>query len=764
MHFSSLGFLYFLFFLSGAAGLMYEIVWSRLLILIFGSTTNSIVAVIAAFLGGLALGSLLFGKIADKMPPKNLIKTYSILEITVGITAGLTLFLLPLTKTVYALISDGSSVNLILLIAKFCLSIFVLVIPSTFMGATLPILARFVRLRKKPLEAGVSYLYAINTLGAAFGTLASAFVLIELIGLTNTIFVAMTINIFVGVLAHLIRAGKLSNTINDHTVGFLHILSSRNLFLIIAFSLSGLVAIAYEVLWTRILTPTVGTFVYAFAAILALYLLGIALGSLIYEKLSNLIRRKSSFFAICQFAIGFFALGSVYFMSNQIVLPRNLLVLLVILPATIFMGLTFPAIVALMEKQNHSGKVVGLSYFGNTMGSILGGFLASFLFLPLIGSTQSILLLTIVNFILAISFIINEGKANSVHMRIFAALILTLIIFTSWLFIFKRDSLYENTTQWRINWAKQKGIDYEFREDEVASVFGYRDRKVNDYNLFIDGVPTTGKIGETKLMAHIPIILHNNPQKVLIIAFGMGTTFRSSLTHNIKTDAIELVPSVPPLMYLFHSDAPEVLENPLGRVIINDGRNFVFLTSEKYDIVTIDPPPPFNAAGTTVLYSKNFYEEITMKLNPDGIVSQWIWFGSREDDIGMTIKSFIEVFPYVLALEIPHGSRGILLEGSFSPLAFNNQRIEQTTTNTKATADLREFYEDNFSWEKLPELIIGDRDTLEKVVGKYAKITDERPWTEYFILRHNLTDAKSLFGTEGESFTQKIKSNYQDIR
>jgi|SRR3990167_5643275 len=765
MHLRSLRFLYFLFFLSGTAGLIYEIVWSRLLVLIFGSTTNSIVAVISAFLGGLALGSLLFGKIADKIPLKNLIKTYSNLEIAVGITAGITLILIPLIKPIYSLISDGSDVNFILLIAKFFLSILILVIPTTFMGATLPILARFVRLHKKSLEAGISYLYAINTLGAVFGALISAFILIELIGLTDTIFVAVTLNIVIGILARLIRVSNVSNNASNHKeVGFSHILSPKNLFLIITFGLSGLVAIAYEVLWTRILTPTVGTFVYAFAVILALYLLGIALGSLVYEKLTNIIRTKSLFFAICQFAIGFFALASVYLTSNQVSLPRNLLIPLVILPATIFMGLTFPAIVSLMDKRSHSGKIVGLAYFGNTIGSITGAFLASIFLLPLVGSTQGILLLTTINFILAISFIIYENKANFLLKSTFAALTLTLIVFNSWLFLLKRSSLYENTTQWRINWARQKGIDFEFREDEVASVFGYRDEKVKDYNLFIDGVPTTGKIGETKLMAHIPIVLHYNPQKVLVIAFGMGTTYRSSLTHDLKTDVVELVPSVPPMTRLFHNDAEEILEAPNGRVIINDGRNFVFLTGEKYDIVTIDPPPPFNAAGTTVLYAKDFYNEIAKKLNRGGIVSQWIWFGSREDDIAMAIKSFIEVFPYVLALKTPHGSGGIFLEGSFSPMNFDNIRIKQTATKKKPTADIQEFYEDKLSWENLPELIIGDRNALEKVVGNYASVTDDRPRTEYFILRHKLTAAQTLVGIGGENFIQKIKSNYQTTK
>jgi len=284
-------------------------------------------------------------------------------------------------------------------------------------------------------------------------------------------------------------------------------------------------------------------------------------------------------------------------------------------------------------------------------------------------------------------------------------------------------------------------------------VFGYKDLTQEDQNLFIDGVPTTNKVGETKIMAHLPILLHPGPRRVLIIAFGMGTTFRSSLSYGLETDVVELVPSVPPLMRLFYKDAREVLNDPLGQIIVNDGRNYVFLTDKRYDIVTIDPPPPFNAAGTTVLYSEEFYEDITKKLSPGGIVSQWMWFGSRQDDIAMATKSFLNVFPYVWAFKSPRGSGGIYLEGSFSPIDLTQASLKPELNNQKAEADLSEAYPD-LELTDLKQLVVADKQELIDWVGRIPAVTDEYPRTEYFLLRYYFHRVPNLVGTEVDRIFQ----------
>ena len=758
--------IYLLFFASGAAGLIYEIVWGRLLVLIFGSTTNSIVAVISAFLGGLAIGSLLFGPIADRLSPKNLIKTYSFLEIGVALTAVSTLILLELVKTFYALFSDGSSVTFTLLFIKFALTIFVLSIPTILMGATLPILVRFAQTQNKSLLKSVSLLYATNTFGGVLGVILAAFVLIELFGLQHTLFIAVFINLTVGIIARLIRVkGEKVAKTKKPRLEISLVTDPKSILVLVAFSLSGLTAIAYEVLWTRMFTPTMGTLIYAFATVLAIYIFGIAVGSLIYEKFAKLIKAKNLAFAICEAGIGLFAIASVI-LTHKFVIDTSFRIAAIVLPATILMGLTFPVVVSLLNKKRQTGSIVGQSYFANTAGSITGGFLASFLFIPTFGSSRSVVILALVNLAIASIFVTKETKINQKIKTVSFLAVLTLFTFGSALLIFKGDRLMQYTTSLQILTAKFNNIDFAFKEDEVASVFAFRDPKNNDQGLFIDGVSTTARVSETRFMAHIPISLHASPQKVLVIAFGMGTTYRSSLAQGMETDAVELAPSVPNFFHFFHPDAGAVLANPKGRIIINDGRNYALLTKKKYDIITIDPPPPFNTAGSTVLHSKEFYQDLAKILNPEGIVSQWIYYNaSREDDIAMAIKSFIDVFPHVLALQKVGSVGGIFLQGSFSP--FDAERVNLMFEDEETVNDLEEIIEvapggslkDHVTIE-----LIGDRKSLLQKFSKSPSVSDKHPRTEYFKLRHKFTSAPVLIEENAQKFIEELRANLSQVQ
>lgn len=746
--------IYFLFFLSGAAGLVYEVVWGRLLVLVFGSTTNSFVAVISAFLGGLALGSYLFGKYADSFSQKKLIKVYSLLEIGVGASAIATLVLIPALKNFYKLFSDGSEVTTSLLFTKFFLSIVILLAPTILMGATLPTLVSLIKNQFKDIGRAVSVLYAVNTLGATVGVLASAYIFIELFGLTNSVLAAAAVNISIGIAANFVSFQNQIKITKDEVPKEVKLnISKKTQIIILLFSISGLISIAYEILWTRILTPTLGTFVYAFASVLALYLVGIALGSFMYPYFTKLIRSKVVAFSICELGIGTFAVLSVLF-THYFVVSNIFRVAAFVLPATIFMGLTFPVVISLIDPKKTAGRIVGLSYFGNTIGSIIGGFMASFLLIPTFGSSPSIIILSFLNVTIALIFIHQEKKFTLAK-----KLLLTLIIFTGvinlYLLTYKRGGLTEKITNWRITNSKLNGYDYSFKEDEVASTLAYRNPNGIEHGLIIDGVLTTHKVAETKIMAHLPISLHPNPQNVLVIAFGMGSTYRSSLSYGIKTDVVELVPSVPKLATFFHKDGQELINNPNGRIIINDGRNYAFLTNKKYDIVIIDPPPPFNAAGTTVLYSKEFYYDLSKTLNPGGIVAQWIYYwNAQEDDIKMALKNFTEVFPYVEVFKTQGGAGGLFLQGSYSPINIEKERLLKHQQVPKADADLKELS----GQTELVNLVehISNKPALEKVLSDTKVLTDANPRTEYFFLRHMFAKSPLLVDQAAQDFLNKI--------
>lgn len=389
--------IYFLFFFSGAASLIDEIIWIRSLLLIFGSTTNSVVAVVSAFLGGLAIGSLILGKITNNISPKALIKIYSLLELGVGILVLLSLPALNYLKHIYSLFSDGSIITPQLLVIKFILSSLIIFIPAILMGGTLPVLVKFVYKTKDSLSQKVSKLYATNTLGATFGVLVSAFILIEVLGIYPTIFFSALINFFIALAALTITSN--SNNINPkqkNYSNYFQVFNKQNHLIFFTLFLSGIISIAYQILWTRVLAQSLGNFVYAFAAILALYLLSFSIGSYFYKNLSILINDPKLILGISQLGIGLFALLPVV-LSQIFFIPKIVELIIRVVPSSLFMGAVFPAGIAFFKNIRSTSKIVGISYFINTLGNMFGGYLASFVLIPFIGSSSSIVLLAGIN-------------------------------------------------------------------------------------------------------------------------------------------------------------------------------------------------------------------------------------------------------------------------------------------------------------------------------------------------------------------------------
>lgn len=743
--------IYFLFFISGLASLIYEIIWGRQLVLIFGSTTNSLIATISAFLGGLALGSLIAGKFVDQLRPRQLLFGYSILELGVGLTALLSPVLFSKIKIFYSFFSDGTSVTASLLLIKFILTSSVILVPTTLMGATLPFLVRFLQSQELP-GLVLSRLYTTNTFGGVIGVLFAGFVSIELFGLNQSLIIAATLNLLVSIVSLAIPTTKNQKiNLKSSPLKF----SSTLVLALLGFSISGFISIAYQILWTRVLTPTMGTMIYAFSGILAFYLFGIAFGSFLYPTFRRIVPSPATAFGFLQLSIGLTAIFSTLVLHKVTYVAPLELALRLFLP-TLFFGLTFPATISLINQPQATGKTIGLSYAVNTIGAILGGYLASFFLIPYIGSTQSIVLLSIINFAMAFVFISIDQSSSWQKLTLLP--VSFLLLTSTYLITNKSDRLLPFATDIPILESKIQKVPYLFLEDDVASVFAKSQSQHNQPLLVIDGVPTTHRVSLTKYMAHLPITLHPNPKEVLIIAFGMGNTYRSSLKHHLKTTAIELVPSVPKTYKLFHTD--NLLNSPLGKVIINDGRNFAFLTHNKYDIVIIDPPPPFNTAGSTVLHSKEYYQDLIKNLNPGGLVNQWIYaYSSRQDDISMAIRTFIEVFPYSYAVQKKDSLGGIFMLGSLSPIDTKN--LKSLLKNPVVFNDLQEFKDTYVSPDLEPLEIIGDRNSLLKILKNYPLITDTHPRTEYYLLRHRFTNAPTLTGTDLENFVNLLKENYR---
>lgn len=731
-----LPFIYIIFFLSGAAGLMYQIVWTRMLLLIFGSTTHSVVAVVSAFMAGLAIGSYSAPKVFKRHI--HLLQLYGLLELGIGMSALLTLFLFPVVSHVYSFIYQVGVGRELLLISKFILTFIVLLPATTLMGATLPLLVTVLTgdLRRVPSRT-VSMLYAVNTFGAFVGVLATGFVFIEILGLTKTLILAASVNILIGFFIYLFHGLKLLHRVKKSTQNVTASYTPDRVKLsLFIFTFSGMLSMAYEIAWTRQLTPITGTYIYAFSFILALILLGIAIGSFI-ARFADRIARPLTLMSMCQLGIGLGAFASVVASSSLVNFSPLFTQLFVLLPATISMGIVFPIITNLAKYQDMS-QFVGTSYALNTIGSMVGPFLAAFVLLPTLGATNTILFLSVINLLFAIVLAYREqqhrhGIVRASIMVISASTIITIVVLSS----SRSGLLREKSLALHLATFAKGGYAYFYKEDETAAVLGYKNSTGSDYGLLVDGVGMSVLVDETKLMAHLPLLLHPNPKDVLVIAFGMGTTFRSALSHNVNVDAVELVPSVPDAFPIFFNDAALVRSNPKGHVIINDGRNYIRMTKKKYDIITIDPPPPVNSAGTTVLYSREFYQQSLKRLNNGGIVSQWFFYGTRVDDFQMLIKSFIDVFPYVAVFRSPRDI-GIYALGSNKPIVIDKDHIADVFQRTPAIVkDLNEW--GYWNQNNLVSLYAGDKEELKKFAGNAYPVTDDHPRTEYFLLRQRST-------------------------
>src|SRR3989344_4599226 len=763
-------FVYIVFFFSGFAGLIYELVWSRQLLLIFGNTSYSLAAVLSAYMAGLGLGSLAFGKLSDKT--NNFLRFYALLEIGISIFALSTLYSFSLLRELYGffILKELVGQNIVIPI-KFILS-FMTIFPATFlMGGTLPALVKYFAGFSSNAPKEVAKLYFVNTLGAAVGVIVCGLIFIEMFGLKGSLILASCINMTLGIsVLSLYRTTQKQITIgiDDKSKsirkrpGSKYILggNSGNLILVV-FGISSVASLAYEVLWVRILTPALGTYIYAFTIILAVFLFGIALGSYLFEKYLIAYKRTLIIFGFAQFAIGLSSLFTLFINIHSNFFNAASLLFFSILPGTIFMGMTLPIVSETFKDKGKVGENLGLVYLINTLGNILGSIIATFVLIPYLGSGKSIILLSMINFFLAFKLMASDNLVRkklsySLNFITTGVLLSGLVII---LFI-PKESLLPGNLRYLINRMKnEENSEVIYKEDEAASVIAYGGVGTTNRNLIIDGVATTNLGPETSLLAHIPLLLHPNARNMLIIALGMGNTFRSALLHkNVKADVVELVPSVTKVMYLFHDDY-SFASDTRGRIFINDGRNYVRTTNNKYDVIVVDPPPPLNSAGTTVLYSKEFYQDALRILRPDGVFVAWIYFASYPEDLKMLFRSFAEVFPYILVFKPPTDT-GYYLVGSLKRTNWNaedfgNKLREQDILDdiNRSDRSITEAEEHKLTSENVVGGFVGTEDIILRNVNNVPAVTDDRPLTEYFLIRR-------LFSQEQNRYTEANQIKY----
>jgi len=728
MNFNQKALLSVCFFVSGFCGLLYQLVWVRTAFASFGVITPVLSVVISVFMLGLSLGSWGGGKLIDTLIRKAGISGiffYGLSEFGVGLGAFLVPFLFAAGERLLRSVGAADSLWYLTL-SGTCIT-FAIFPWCVLMGTTFPFMMAYIRQMDGSYRKGFGFLYAANVLGALSGTVITAFLLVEILGFRHTLQLGGTLNFLIAVPSLVLGLKRLpspadpevSERFSDEEV------PKTDTFVKVALFGTGFVSLGMEVVWTRALTPVMGTQVYSFALLLFVYLLATWLGSLAQSSLRRSSRLRLSVaqtLALLAVAAplpavtndprihpeGFLPLGQ--FLFHVRLFPY----LASIFPFCFLLGYFTPRLI-----DDHAGgnaRVTGALYAFNSAGCILGPLFAGYLLLPWAGVQLSLVFLAIPCLLFA-AFRLNELSMPS---RFAAAGASTALITICALV----------SQSYEVPYGIQK---MEVRRDHTATTVSFGEGR--NKQMLVNGAAITvfGQI--TKYMAHLPLAFHQgSPRTALVICFGMGTTYRSSLSWDVQTTAVELLPSVRDAFSFYFDDVPQVLQNPKGQIVVDDGRRFLKRNSEQYDVITVDPPPPAEAAASSLLYSEEFYELIKARLKSNGILQQW--YGTGEvATLQAAARSLANSFPYV-ALYRSVENWGFHFLASRVPLPELSPENLTDRLPPKAREDLMEWSKEGDLTKEFAE-ILARRIPVNRILSTDPKvrITDDQPFNEYFLIR-----------------------------
>lgn len=743
-----------LFFLSGASALVYEVVWMKMLTLVFGATALSISTTLASFMAGLALGNYWFGRLVDHSHRPLLI--YSFLEFGIGIFAFIMPVLFSLLDSIYIFVYQDITQNYIgLSLIRFILSFVALLIPTTLMGGTLPVITRFLFGRSGHLGERIGQLYSVNTLGAVVGTFTTGFFLIATLGIHEAAYIAGALNLLIAAVMLAMDRRYSTNSRNDsqNTSDVLDRSEDKQIFsfrlaklTLWAIGISGFCSLAYEVFWTRALVFTLDNTSHAFATMLSAFLFGLALGSMIVARWVDSAKRLFITFGIVEVSIGFFALLSIPIFGNLgaslggttdysetnswlWIFTRFGRSFLMMLIPTVLMGMTIPIASSIYTKGKIGvGGAVGRVFAINTIGGVLGSIMAGFFLIPLLGVSGSIMLIATMNTIVGIALILAEPVmkyVNKLKMAIAnGALVVTALV----VLIFYGQLLFISPTER----ATMNNILY-YEEDVGATVKVYQDVFL-DKTLSIDGFPVAGTTQRhqdgQKSLGNMPLLLSKVDQpSVNIIGFGAGgSSWAATLYDTSSIDCVELVPAVLEASSFFPEINHGVLEDSKITIITADGRNYLLLTDKVYDIISVDATSP-RSTGSGSLYTEEFYQLCDKRLSQNGLMLQWLPYHLlSEAELKMTTRTFLQVFPHT-TLWFSFQRNYFLLVGTQEPFNLDFQKLVSLISQEDIRQELEPLaIKDAFD---VLACFIMDEGTLSNYVTGARLNTDNHPYLEF---------------------------------
>jgi spermidine synthase len=748
MYFLLSGVIYLMFFLSGAAALIYEVVWVRSLSLVFGGTHLAVTAVLSVFMGGLALGSYVIGKRIDAS--RRPLKLYGYLEIGIALSALAFIGLMKIYPVAYIYLAQGmDNHRLYLLVIRLLFSVLALILPTTLMGGTLPVLTRFVSRHSSTIGTPLSLLYGFNTLGAVAGSAAAGFFLLRYYSVSTALLTAISINFVIGFAGVLLpdrtEGAPARTTRKSGRSGKDHVVPASSpqpdsdapayrrsaKVVLLGIGVSGFCALGYEVLWTRILTLTIGTSVYGFTIMLIAFLTGIALGSnaygLIFKTLLPAVhgvRNRILGFGAVQFMIGAAALAvtiAIRDLPVHSIFLRNLfshtgltafdarqwanmaLAFSYMLIPSFFMGLAFPLagdVTAVFKKD--IGRAVGRVLTYNTVGAILGSAVSGFVLIYVFGIERSLQLLTLINMglgAIVMLSLFNKPAVNATVGALMLASILYLALDQNALRLWdaKYFAILRNNQPDAFDTPEKKqdaieNTDVLYYHEGVNETISVIKIKGGNQAVLVNGkVVASASLGDQqcqRTLGHLPMLLHKNPKKALVVGLGTGMTVGAVSVHPELEELTlaEIEPSVVGAARTFGKYNNYVLDNPKLRIVFNDGRNFLMTTKEKFDVITADPIHPWTQ-GSGYLYTEEYFKTASEHLLPGGIMCQWLpIYELKVKDLQSVVRTFSLHFKHTMAWLTAHDAEII---GSNSPIIIDEQELQRRISNSTVHGDLK---------------------------------------------------------------------------
>lgn len=795
------------FFASGISGLVYQVVWVRELVLVFGATTFAVSTVLTAFMGGLALGSFYFGRRSERV--KQPLKLYGLIEIGIGLYGLAVPIIFAALPSLYQPFWNWLHLSFFAIsIVRFIFAVVVLIVPTALMGATLPVLSSYYARDTGRIGLHVGSLYALNTFGAVMGAAATGFVLIPTFGMRAATITAAAINILLGIVALVFarkyeseadvldgaseRAAETGVSTRKQIIARLRerryrllgslfpfftfrkkaesvtsslkrerkrsdkpvsqpskeALSRKELTLVlVAFGVSGFIALSYEVIWSRVLALIIGSSVYAFSIMLTTFLIGLAAGASLASRFVDRISRPVLAFALIEIGVGVTSLGGAYMFNDLpyvfiqlyrwleataftvLLFTRFLVAMLVMIGPTLMLGALFPLVVRIVSRSREraTGRMVGDVYAANTLGAITGSFASGFVLVPWLGLLGSLRLAATLNFIVAAAMFLvshlsekrrddkavvsvsskraHAKRVSPPRRRLSAALgvvVSALLVAGAVIIEPQWDSDVMSSAVYRYAPSlseKSKGEIYDYFNRGQGETIFYKEgitatvavqQAGGNLVLKSNGKPeasTTGDMPTQILIGGLPLLVRRQTDDVLLIGLGSGITLGAIEQFPIKrVTCVELEPAIIEASKYFNNFNNRPLDDPRLRMIANDGRNFIYTTNEKFDVIISEPSNPW-LTGVANLFTLEFFKRGAERLKEDGIFSQWLQIYEMDpEDVRTLIATFKAAFPYVYIFRGAEGD--IMLLGSKREQLLDLSVLKSHFDDPKVAAEL----------------------------------------------------------------------------